>query len=109
MSTHNHRSKGARLKSVGIYHCESCGYKEHAEALTIHHIFKRRDFEEQPSFPRKYRYAVLCANCHLLVEMGITNSQLKAILIARLTECQLKFGEHEYISQELFKLGAWRE
>jgi hypothetical protein len=100
----NNTKRDRRIRSIKINYCENCGRNDYNFLLTVHHIFKKRDFIKQPQFDRKYRYAILCYNCHVLVENNIMNDKFKEILINRLLECEKVYGKLDFVDKELFKL-----
>lgn len=70
----------ANAKELRIKICECCGYKKYSEILTAHHIFKKAEFPKQPPLKRKYRYIVLCPNCHAIYNKNIQSKELEIIL-----------------------------
>jgi len=101
------RDKKMIIKKMGS--CQSCGFSEYPEILTIHHIFKKENYERQPPFKRYLRCVVLCPNCHFLIERGIMNDHIKNIVTDKLKECERIYGPQECIDNELMKFGVWEE
>jgi len=80
-----HNSKKNFKKRIAENGCESCGYKDYFEVLTLHHMYPKRkghQIIQVQGKSRRERYLLVCLNCHELIERGLIDGKklLKEIL-----------------------------